>query len=58
MGQTKNGTAEIICVYAYEKNCLTLCPLGAEVSVQSDEGQGAVEVKELPSLSRTPPPVL
>ncbi len=26
--------------------------------MQSDEGEGAVEVKELPSLSRTPPPVL
>lgn len=37
---------------------LTLCPLGAEVRVQSDEGQGAVEVKKLPSLSWTPPPVL
>lgn len=38
--------------------CLTLRPLGREVRVHRHEGQGAVEVKELPSLSRTPAPVL
>lgn len=37
---------------------LTVCLLGGEVWVQSDESQSAVEMKELPSLSRTPPPVL
>ena len=33
-------------------------PLGCEVRVQGDEGQGAVQVEELAGLRRTPAAVL
>lgn len=38
--------------------CLTVCLLGGDVRVQRDEGQSVVEVKELTSLSWTPPSIL